>query len=153
MKPNLLIYLFIILMSGCCNKKACPGDELPRIVVKIPTMVNDNETVTLYQLDMGKRDSAFFQVMKTEPFFSFFPLNDYDDPGLGSRQFVIRHGNRIDTIQHITGVFRNDDIVCDGRWGCGRGFGNNKTTVKKLVDFSFLVRSKKFGVGDTLNLD
>lgn len=153
MTKRILVLLLAMALSYCCNKKSCPGDELPRIVVKIQGMVQNSETAILYKLESEKKDSTFIQIDNINPSFYFFPVNDFDDADAAARQFVIRHGNKRDTIDHILVNFKDEEMVCDSRWGCGRGTGKNKTTIKKLGHFSFLYHGKSYGINDTLFLD
>jgi hypothetical protein len=150
-------YFFIctglLLFNSCCNKKFCPGDELPSIAVKMTHAPQSNETVTLYTLENGKVDSTFFQVYGDNASFNFFPMNDFDDVNVGLRQFVIRHNNKLDTIRQVAAVFKDVEIVCDSRWGCGRGLGKEKVTLKKLIHFSFLYHGKTHAVSDTVILN
>jgi hypothetical protein len=147
-----LVFTCLLLCNSCCNKKICPGDELPGIVVKIAPAPQSPETVILYTLENEKVDSTFFQIDKDNSSFRFFPMNDFDDNNVGLRQFVIRYNNKSDTAHHISAVFKDVEFVCDSRWGCGRGLGTKKTTIKKLIHFSFLCQGKTHSLRDTVRL-
>jgi hypothetical protein len=153
MNRLLFICTCFLFCSSCCNKKLCPGDELPIIIVKIPETSQGNKTVTLYKIDNLTIDSSFIQISDAKNSFPIFPMDDFDDKGLDFRQFIIRYNNRSDTVRDITAKFQGVEIVCDNRWGCGRGLGNKKTTLKKLIQFGFLCRGKSHGLNDTLVLN
>jgi hypothetical protein len=141
-----------LLCNSCCRKTHCPGDELPTITIKMSQPIHEIEIVTLYTLENGKVDSTFFHVYGDTASFNFFPMNDFDDANVMQRQFVLRHKNKSDTISHVAAVFRDVEIACGDRWGCGRR-GNNKQMIKKLMHFSFLYRGKKHKLGEPAILD
>ena len=151
MKNKLTLALLIFAIGGCCKKKACAGDELPVITVKIAPVLQNQETVMLYTLEGEKKDSTQIPVDKDQPWFNIFPMHDFDDTQVGARQFIIRHQGRTDTIQRVAAVFRDFEIPCDNGWGCGRA-GNGTQTIKKLMFFNLLCRGKNHAARDTVFL-
>lgn len=150
MSRYFFICLCILLCGSCCKKRSCAGDELPRINLKF-SGVWQNQTITVFTLENGKTDSAFISLDMNNPACQIFPMNDFDDANVGARKFIIRYGNKMDTIQHVAAAFNDLELVCNNGPGCGRK-GNETVTVKKLVKFAFLCKGEIHFLRDTVHL-
>lgn len=152
MGHKILLILFICVLGSCCKKKVCHSDGVPQLMVKFTGVPQNDTTARLYIIENGKTDSVSMRLNALYPIMVFNPISDFDDQGAPSRQFVIRHTNKSDTIRGVIVVFRDAEVSCSSGWGCGSN-GKDMVTIKKLVHFSMLYKNERRPGADTLRMN
>jgi hypothetical protein len=139
-----IIYLIcVLILPGCCTKKACPGESLPQIEITFNNLNSNNYHITSYTVKNGQQIgaqeySSDGPITLENTRLVLTPFSDYDISTASGLYFVIKRENRSDTIRNFQLEFKQVKIVCNKCFP----LGSEKETVWQYDNFSYYVNSR-----------
>ena len=133
MKLRILLFIFVILLSGCVDVEICDEDSQSELVAKFKTEkegVTSDSTVaalSLYGIREGKSDSLLYNSLSTSGFV--VPMN----PHLPYSSFVLKIDEQTDTLT----IYHHQELYLIS-YTCG--FANMFTLERLEYDMGMIVK-------------